>query len=71
MNVVPEEERAHGTISNRTYFKYIQEGGNTLITIIFILMFILAEVSKIYIMHVATLLAQNLLLQCSIVAADW
>ncbi|XP_065916533.1 ATP-binding cassette sub-family C member 4-like isoform X2 [Dysidea avara] len=45
VNVVPEEERAHGTISNRTYFKYIQEGGNTLITIIFILMFILAECS--------------------------
>ncbi|XP_065917654.1 ATP-binding cassette sub-family C member 4-like [Dysidea avara] len=43
VNVVPEEERAHGTISNKTYFKYIQEGGNTLITIIFILMFILAE----------------------------
>ena len=43
-NIVPEEERAHGTISKKTYFKYIQEGGNTVLTVILILVFIVAEV---------------------------
>ncbi|XP_065919884.1 ATP-binding cassette sub-family C member 4-like isoform X2 [Dysidea avara] len=46
-NVVPEEERAHGTISNKTYFKYIKEGGNTFITIIFVFIFIAAEISVV------------------------
>ena len=44
MNVVPEEERSHGTISNKTYLQYVQEGGNTILTIIFIVIFITAEV---------------------------
>lgn len=44
MNVMPEEERSHGTISNWTYIRYVWEGGNTLLTIFFILVFILAEV---------------------------
>ena len=47
LNVMPEEERSHGTISNWTYVKFIQEGGNTLVTVIFILAFILAEVCDI------------------------
>ena len=44
LNVVPEEERAHGTISNKTYLRYVQEGGNTILTILLILVFIIAEV---------------------------
>jgi len=43
-NVVPEEERAHGTLSNITYFRYIQAGGNIILTILLILIFIVAEV---------------------------
>ena len=46
MNVMPEEERSHGTISNWTYIRYVWEGGNTLLTIFFVLVFILAEVCK-------------------------
>jgi len=45
LNVVPEEERAHGTISNKTYFRYIQAGGNTVLTILLVLIFIVAEVT--------------------------
>ena len=45
LNVVPEEERAHGTISNKTYFKYVQKGGNTILTIVLVLVFIIAEVT--------------------------
>ena len=45
MNVVPEEERAHGTISNKTYFRYIQEGGNIIMTILLVMLFIGAEVT--------------------------
>ena len=48
VNVMPEEERSHGTISNWTYVRYVWEGGNTLLTIFFILVFILAEVCKHY-----------------------
>ena len=44
LNVVPEEERVHGTISNKTYLRYVQEGGNTVLTILLLLMFIIAEV---------------------------
>ena len=44
LNVVPEEERAHGTISNKTYLRYVQEGGNTMLTILLVFVFILAEV---------------------------
>ena len=44
INVVPEEERAHGTLSNKTYLRYVQEGGNTILTILLILVFIIAEV---------------------------
>ena len=44
LNVVPEEERAHGTISNKTYLRYVQEGGNTMLTILLVFVFIIAEV---------------------------
>ena len=47
-NVVPEEERGHGIISNKTYFKYIQEGGNTILTILLVLVFIVAEVILLF-----------------------
>ena len=49
LNVVPEEERAHGTISNKTYFKYIQEGGNTILTVVLVLVFIIAEVTDCFV----------------------
>ena len=47
-NVAPEEERGHGTISNTTYFKYTQEGGNTVLTIALVLTFIIAEVTLLW-----------------------
>ena len=46
VNVVPEEERAHGTISNKTYYVYLREGANTLVVLLFVIVFIVAEVSK-------------------------
>ena len=52
LNVVPEEERAHGTISNKVYFKYIQEGGNTILTILLVLMFIIAEVTAPFVYEI-------------------
>lgn len=45
LNVVPEEERAHGTISNKTYYIYLREGASTLVVLFFIIVFFLAEVS--------------------------
>ena len=47
INTIPEEEKAHGTISNWTYLKYVYEGGNILLTILLILIFIAAEVCYI------------------------
>jgi len=43
-NVVPEEERAHGTISNKTYYLYLREGVSDLFIIFFLFIFLLAEV---------------------------
>ena len=61
-NIVPEEERSHGTISNTTYFKYIQEGGNTVLTVILVLVFILAEVTPLNICYLLKYEILNLLL---------
>ena len=47
LNALPEEERAHGTISNKTYLKYIREGANTTLTVLLIVAFIAAEVTLI------------------------
>jgi len=44
VNIIPEEEKGHGTISNWTYLRYVHEGGNVLLTILLILVFIAAEV---------------------------
>ena len=43
-NIVPEEERAHGTISNKTYYLYLREGVTDLFIILFIIIFLIAEV---------------------------
>ena len=48
LNVIPEEESGHGTISNTTYFRYVQEGGNTILTILLVLVFIVAEVILLF-----------------------
>ncbi|XP_065919840.1 ATP-binding cassette sub-family C member 4-like [Dysidea avara] len=44
-NIVPEEERAHGTISNKTYYLYLREGVTDLFIILFIIIFLIAEVN--------------------------
>ena len=45
LNVVLEEERAHGTISNKTYYVYLRQGASALMILLFIFVFLLAEVS--------------------------
>ncbi|XP_065902912.1 ATP-binding cassette sub-family C member 4-like isoform X2 [Dysidea avara] len=42
-NTVPEEERAHGTISNKTYFTYVREGGNIFLAILLIAVYLVSE----------------------------
>ena len=43
---MPEEERAHGTISNKTYLLFAKEGGGShLITIALIVLLLAVEVS--------------------------
>ncbi|XP_065919562.1 ATP-binding cassette sub-family C member 4-like isoform X2 [Dysidea avara] len=44
-NVVPEEERAHGTISNKTYYVYLREGINNFFLLFVIVLFLIAEVN--------------------------
>jgi len=44
LNVVPEEERAHGTISNKTYYLYLRQGASNFLILFFIFMFLLPEV---------------------------
>ena len=46
LNIVPEEERAHGTISNKTYYLYLREGAGSLLLLFFVCIFLLAEVSS-------------------------
>ena len=41
---VPPEERAHGTVSGKTYFRYFTAGGGYVFTAIIILIIILTEV---------------------------
>ena len=45
LNVVPEEERAHGTISNKTYYVYLREGASSFVVLLFVFLFLIAEVS--------------------------
>ena len=47
LNVVPEEERAHGTISNKTYYVYMREGASNFLILFIIFVFILTEVRRI------------------------
>jgi len=44
--VVPEEERAHGNISNKTYLLFAKEGlGSHLITMALVVLLLAVEVS--------------------------
>ena len=46
LNVVSEEERAHGTISSKTYLAYLREGvGSLIVLVLFISIFVIADVS--------------------------
>ncbi|XP_065897567.1 ATP-binding cassette sub-family C member 4-like isoform X2 [Dysidea avara] len=42
-NVVPEEERAHGTISTMTYFTYVKAGGNAILAFLLIAVFLASQ----------------------------
>ncbi|XP_065882473.1 ATP-binding cassette sub-family C member 4-like isoform X2 [Dysidea avara] len=47
-NLIPEEERGHGTISNKTYFLFAKEGGGShFITVALIVLLLAAEASVI------------------------
>ena len=46
LNVVPAEERAHGTISNKTYYIYLREGASAFAVLLFVIIFLFAEVSN-------------------------
>ena len=52
LNVVPEEERAHGTISNKTYYIYLREGASTVLIMCFVFIFLVTEVSIIVVYFV-------------------
>lgn len=44
LNVLPEEERSHGTISNKIYLTYVNAGGNIVLTLLLIALFLASEV---------------------------
>ena len=44
LNALPEEERSHGTISNKIYYTYVKEGGNIVSTVLLIAIFLASEV---------------------------
>ena len=49
--MMPEEERAHGTISSKTYFLFVKEGvGSYVITLFFIVLLLVVEVSGEYVL---------------------
>lgn len=48
LNALPEEERSHGTISNKIYYKYVKEGGNVVFTFFLIAVFIASEVRDLF-----------------------
>ena len=41
---MPDEERAHGTISMKTYYQYFKAGGGHVFTAVVLLVFIITEV---------------------------
>ena len=41
---MPDEERAHGTISMKTYYQYLKAGGGHVFTAVVLLLFIITEV---------------------------
>ena len=56
-NVVPEEERAHGTISAKTYLKFFKEGVKSHFVTVAVLVFFLSVEVCICVMcvHIATI----------------
>ena len=44
LNVLLEEERSHGTISNKMYFTYVNEGGNIILTFLLVAIYLATEV---------------------------
>ena len=48
---MPAEERAHGTISTKTYFQYFIAGGGYVFTIIVLTFLVLTEVSEYTLMY--------------------
>ena len=68
LNVVPEEERAHGTISNKTYYIYLRQGASALVILLFVILFFFTEVS---IQHLADIIINVSSMQINIVVADW
>ena len=47
---MPVEERAHGTISLKTYYQYFKAGGGHIFTAVVLLVFIITEVLS-HLMH--------------------
>ena len=62
LNVVPEEERAHGTISNKTYYIYLREGASTVLIMCFVFIFLVTEVSIIVVHFVYLVIIHRLVL---------
>jgi len=44
LNALPEEERSHGTISNKIYFTYVKAGGSVALTFLLIAVYLTSEV---------------------------
>ena len=44
VDTLPDEERAHGTISMKTYYQYFKAGGGYIFTIVVLALTIIAEV---------------------------
>ena len=43
---VPDEEKAHGSVSMKTYINYFVAGGNYLVLLLVLVFFLTGEVSK-------------------------
>ena len=46
---VPDEEKAHGSVSMKTYIKYFLAGGNCLVLFLVLVFFLTGEVDKLVI----------------------
>ena len=70
-NRMPEEERGHGTISNKTYFTYLREGGNTVLTVLLIGAFITSEVIATCTITMLSHFCLFSFVQGSIITTNW